>query len=92
MSADQFPVRPICGHPNLGGPCEVCRSAQIARTDRTAARTLQRLIDKCAAADDKSDEFQTIREALTHGKRALRDNAKVWDDIAEAIITKYGVQ
>lgn len=84
--------RPICGHPNLGGPCEACRCTNVAREDRSAARTLQRLIDKCTKDDAKDDELQTIREALVHGKRALRNNAKVWDDIAREIITKYEVQ
>jgi len=79
-----------CEHPRLSNTCEVCRYTNLAISDRDAAMTIQRLINKISKEQDKKGEFVEIVAALKDGRRALRDDAKVWENIAQEIVKKYG--
>jgi len=91
MTEPAMRTHPICEHPRLSNTCETCRARAAASDDRTAARTIQVLIDRCSTEND-AEEFSSIKSALVSARRALRDNARVWDSIADAIVAKYGVQ
>jgi len=79
-----------CLHPRISKPCPICRFHAKATRHREEADTITRLI-RAMGSGDTLDEMN-VRSALTSACSALKDDARVFDDIAESILAKYTVE